>query len=265
MAARIERMTGGNAYAGLTTRTEGGQTLWTGKIEIAPDSIWEQPLRWKRPRRIFVNSMSDMLHENVSDGLMFRFIDIVYRCPHHTFLVLTKRSARMRDFFARWFDLTGENASEFRDARGPNAVRKNHPSGRAAIFAAYLDEMLAAAGGTVPAGAAWPTFDWAGGPMYWGGFHNLWLGVSCEDQKAADARVPDLLETPAAVRFVSYEPALGPVDFTRIGAPIYTADDEGWTFSCLDTGDYYTCYEDDRPVAGPVPAHRQVRRRSLHP
>lgn len=117
-----------------------------------------QPLRWRRPRRVFVNSMSDLFHEDVPRT----FIDAVWstmaEARHHIFQILTKRPARMLEFM--------------RD-------RKNK---------------------------GWKA-DW----------RNIWLGVSVEDQESANERIPLLLQTPAAVRFVSYEPALGPVDFVRGG------------------------------------------------
>jgi protein gp37 len=77
---------------------------------------------------------------------------------------------------------------------------------------------------------------------------NIWLGTSCEDQARADERIPLLLATPAAVRFVSLEPLLGPIDLGRIAAPLIHANeaDEGWTFNCLDTGDTYRQFIEDR-------------------
>ena len=87
-----------------------------------------------------------------------------------------------------------------------------HPSGRGQLFADMSLESM----GTPPAGAAYPTFDWMQGMIRWPlWFRNIWLGVSVEDQKTADERIPLLLQTPAAVRWASYEPALGPIDFGR--------------------------------------------------
>jgi hypothetical protein len=118
---------------------------------------------------------------------------------------------------ARWRDLDGEDFSQFKGARGPEGTRKAHSSGRGQLFASFLDALLEASGGRVPDGAAWPTFDWMAGMMYWPVIpHNVWLGVSIEDQARADERIPDLLATPAAVRFVSAEPLLGPVNFENV-------------------------------------------------
>lgn len=134
----------------------------------------DQPLRWKKPRMIFVNSMSDLFHEDVP----FEFIDKVFAvmtfAPRHVFQVLTKRPDRMREYMMR-------NRNTF-------ALRELAPSARGIAMAE--DEVI---------------------PLC----KNIWLGVSVEDQSAADERIPLLLDTPAAVRWVSAEPLLGPVDLSR--------------------------------------------------
>lgn len=216
MAARVERMNPKlEHYRGLTQPSNAGP-VWTGKINLAPEYILFEPLRWKKPRTVFVNSMSDLFHEDVPDGWIMTVFEIMWRTPQHTYQILTKRSKRMREFMTKWYDLSGENFDEFKDARGPDAVRKAHPSGRGQLFAAYLETLLERSGGKVPAGAAWPTFDWMQGMMWWPEFPpNVWLGVSAERQQEAEARIPDLLATPAAVRFVSAEPLIGPVDLRR--------------------------------------------------
>jgi protein gp37 len=176
-----------------------------------------QPLRWSKPRRVFVCSMTDLFGEWVTDGQIMRIFMVMAEARQHTFQVLTKRPERMRDFFTRWMDLTGESR-EPQMVRGPDATRERHPSGRGQLFAAYLEALAEPHGGQPPEGAAWPTFDWMEGPRWWG-FQppfNVWLGVSAEDQERADERIPLLLDTPAAVRFVSAEPLLGPIDFSRI-------------------------------------------------
>ncbi|WP_066918427.1 phage Gp37/Gp68 family protein [Methylobacterium sp. CCH5-D2] len=137
-----------------------------------------EPLRWRRPRRIFVCSMTDLFGAWVPDAMIDQVFAVMALSPRHTFQVLTKRSARMRDYCAR------------RDERG------RHPS--------MTDAALMAATG------CWntPALDLRAWPL-----PNVWLGVSAEDQARANERVPDLLATPAAVRFVSAEPLLGPIDF----------------------------------------------------
>lgn len=128
------------------------------------------------------------------------------QCPQHTFQILTKRHARMRDWVTRWAD-HGEDGPP-KIVRGPEATRTAHPSGRGQLFAAMLAAM-----GTPPEGSAYPTFDWMGGQRWWpGDLFNVHLGVSVEDQRWADVRIPALLDTPAAVRWLSCEPLLGPVN-----------------------------------------------------
>jgi protein gp37 len=132
----------GGPYDGLTN--EHGR--WNGTVRLI-ESTLEQPLRWRKPRRIFVNSMSDLFH----DGLLNREIDRIFAVMasalQHIFQVLTKRAERMAEYFA------------------------SRPCPK-----------------------------------------NVWLGVSVENQAAADERIPHLLRCPAKVRFLSCEPLLGPVD-----------------------------------------------------
>jgi protein gp37 len=161
-AARLD----GNAktphYLGTTQRVNGA-AVWSGKVAAAPDHIWEQPLRWKTPRRVFVNSMGDLFHAMVSLDQIDRAFAIMVSAPQHTFQILTKRPDVMKAYMAK------NRTAALIDAGAHRAF-------------------------------SWPP-------------KNVWLGVSCEDQRRADERVPVLLDTPAAVRFVSAEPLLGPVDF----------------------------------------------------
>lgn len=150
----------------------------TTGVRVHPERL-DQPLRWKKPRRIFVNSLSDLFHDDVSDAYIARVWAVMALAPQHTFQVLTKRHARMRALL-RSLDFMEAVAEGFRAA---------HPAGPLGSF----DE--------VPA-LPWP-------------LPNVWLGVTVEDQKHADLRVPYLLTTPAAVRFLSCEPLLGSVDLTR--------------------------------------------------
>lgn len=126
---------------------------WNGKVAMAEHKL-KEPLGWKLPQTVFVNSMGDLFHENVPDECITRVFCVIGQCyPLHKFVVLTKRPERMRDYLSQW----------------------------------SID-----------------------------GYHrNLAIGVSVEDQRTADERIPLLLQTPARWRFVSYEPALGPVDFSK--------------------------------------------------
>ena len=153
----------GRPFDGFVRIQTGIGPQWTGKVELVEKHLAD-PLRWREPRRIFVNSMSDLFHEALPDEAIDRVFAVMALCPQHTFQVLTKRPERMRV----WWRIEEEGIS----------VGDRVPSGK------------------------WP-------------LPNVWLGVSVEDQKTADERIPLLLQTPAAVRFVSYEPALGPVNFTR--------------------------------------------------
>lgn len=186
MAGRLERM-GSPIYKGLTQKTKAGD-VWTGKVEM---SNWGQvtaPLRWKKPARIFVNSMSDLFHENLPDEAIDKVFAVMALCPQHTFMVLTKRSGRMREYM---------NDPAMRCRIGA-AVRLLAPKNSTPYPTLY--------GGSIAESD--PVHPW---PL-----PQIWLGVSTEDQPRADERVPDLLATPAAVRFVSAEPLLGPVDFASI-------------------------------------------------
>lgn len=162
-----------------------------------------QPLRWTKPRRVFVNSMSDLFHEDVPDEFIDEVFAVMALAPHHTFQVLTKRPERMREYLSR-------PAVEVRI--GLQAMAMCMDSAVATKGRSKLGRgVLLNATDINPGGlAAWP-------------LPNVWLGVSVEDQATADERIPPLMRTPAAVRWISAEPLLGPVDLARIGG-----DQFGW-------------------------------------
>lgn len=140
----------------------------------------DQPLRWAKPRRIFVNSMSDLFHEDVPDEFIDQVFAVMALAKQHTFQVLTKRPERMREYArGNW------------QSRIMGHLRKfgGIPDG--------LGVMLQTINGSLP---------------------NVWLGVSVEDQATANQRIPILLQTPSAVRWISAEPLLGPIDLLRAGA-----------------------------------------------
>jgi protein gp37 len=146
------------------------------------DVMLTQPLRWKKPRKIFVCSMTDLFADFVTDEIVLKVLDVMRRTSwdggsnmgqiggvgEHTYQILTKRAARMASLMARLrFDRAkGMHLSD--DGKQPTILK------------------------------------------------NLWLGVSAERQEEADERIPLLLQTPAAVRFISAEPLLGPIDLTSI-------------------------------------------------
>ena len=154
------------------TKCVNGNHVWTGEVRLNEQWLM-QPIRWRKPRKIFVCAHGDLFHESVPDEWIDRVFGVMALAPQHTFQVLTKRSKRMQAYI--------EAPSEKR-----------------------IKEML-----------HWQHFDndplWPGWPL-----PNVWLGVTAEDQQRADERIPDLIETPAAVRFVSVEPMLGPVDLTKL-------------------------------------------------
>jgi protein gp37 len=160
----------GQPYEGTARRSPQGEGGWTGEVRFVPE-VLEQPLRWKHPRRIFVNSMSDLFHENVQPEWFAKIWGVMIQSPQHTFQILTKRPAIMRECL--------------KGARRSMGKRHN---------AEFIKSAF---------GLEFP-------------LRNIWLGVSVENQNTADERIPILLDTPAAVRFVSYEPALGPVDVRHI-------------------------------------------------
>lgn len=337
-AYRIEKMSEGagrrSHYAGTTQQSKAG-AVWTGKVNLAPDHIITQPLRWKRPRRIFVNSMSDLFHEDIPDDWIDKVFAVMILCPQHTFQVLTKRANRMSDYItdhgapfrvSRVIDGikfapgseeekiipienypgyfvsshgyiysekhgtrrkmkpdTGEQGHQrvqlYRDnaekrgdrflvhrlvleafvgpAPSPKAqgrhrdgnptnnalsnliwgdqyqnwldskrhgthrrhsklshdqvieIRDLHEAGENGEILARKYDVSATQIRNIVRGDQWsiePEISWPP--------ENCWLGVSVEDQARADERIPSLLSTPAAVRFISFEPLLGPVDVT---------------------------------------------------
>lgn len=97
MAARLQAM-GHDKYRG-TTRKSGGRYVWTGKVNVDHSSL-SAPLEWRKPKRIFVNSMSDLFHPSVPDSFVRRVWEVMAECPQHHFQVLTKRPDRMAALFA---------------------------------------------------------------------------------------------------------------------------------------------------------------------
>lgn len=186
---------------------------WTGKINLAPEDTLLKPLRWTRPRMIFVNSMSDLFHENVLDEWIDKVFAIMALSPNHTFQILTKRPERMKDYLSKKLDEFSDfgisETIKFTDLEGlifdyiyENGSLKSHLKDAGWFYDTDYYE-----GGSEPGDLIYE----AENPL-----HNVWLGVSIEDQKTADERIPLLLETPAAVRWLSVEPIL-----ENINLPIY--------------------------------------------
>ena len=139
------------AYEGLA---ENGR--FNGQVRLLPDRL-DWPLRWRKPRKVFVSDMADLLHQDVPGSYIGQVWDVMARTRQHTYQVLTKRQARLRSLLRGW-----------------ERVADRDP------------------------------------------LPNVWCGVSAENQKWADIRIPSLLDTPAAIRFTSLEPLLGPVDLSWV-------------------------------------------------
>jgi len=169
-------------HRGLTVLGKGEKgPRWTGEVRLV-ESALAKPLSWRKPQRVFVNSLSDLFHDSLKLDDVARIFAVMAEATRHTFQILTKRPKRMHgllssDAFwaqvdAAWCELfAADRTSDHHDIIANDLSRH------------FLD--------------------------------SVWLGVTAEDQQRADERIPLLLDTPSAVRFVSYEPALGPVDFGR--------------------------------------------------
>ncbi len=149
-------------------------------VQIHPERL-DMPLHWSKPSRVFVNSMSDLFHPDVDEKFIAKVFGIMWLATKHTFMVLTKRPDRMAELL---------NNEDFQMHTGWFASQ--------AIRELGLQKPK-----DLP---AWPN-------------QNIWLGVSVEDQKAADERIPLLLQMPAAVRFVSAEPLLGDLCLSELIPP----------------------------------------------
>ena len=159
-------------HRGLTVRAEGA-TDWTGEVRVV-ESMMDRPLRWTKPRRIFVNSLSDLFHPGVSDETIARIFAVMALAPQHTFQVLTKRPQRMADMLSTMLFWK---------------VVASH----------CADDQTAS--------LSWPYRTAIANHQ---GLPNVWLGVSIESDRYA-FRAAHLRRTPAAVRWISAEPLLGPL------------------------------------------------------
>ena len=152
----------------IAERFRGGPAFPNGFDMQLREHKLSEPLRWRKPSKVFVNSMSDLFHDSVPADYIIDVFAVMAKAQQHTFQVLTKRHARMRSLLS-----DSGFAREMWDRLG------------IVEYPEVPDEV-------------WP-------------LPNVWLGVSTEDQKWADIRIPALLDTPAAVRFISAEPLIGPI------------------------------------------------------
>lgn len=251
----------GQPYEGLTQIVNGHPT-WTGKVALVEEHLLD-PLKWgevvlhteecdrkqlaksvirvprsskrsakcgclSRPRRIFVNSMSDLFHENVPDAWIAKIVAVMIHASWHVYQVLTKRPERMRSLFAG-YDFWLLVQLELHALRGCISICRTLPD-------------------------------------------HVHLGVSVEDQKTADERIPLLLQTPAAVRFVSAEPLLGEIKL-RVREVDPDQPSLGWNSSALWESDIWRSDDD---VTSDGPSHAALdwvtvggesgkRARPMHP
>ena len=192
-----------HCYAKRMTERFGGDF---SKVTLHPDRL-EIPLRWRKPRMVFTPSMGDLFHEDVPDEFIDKVFGVMALAQRHTFQVLTKRPERMCSYIA-----AEERPVHFHDGslspKPASTATKALWAAQNAGHALYGDDM------------EWP-------------LPNVWLMVSAENQKAADERLPILMETPAAVRGVSLEPLLGPLNL----ACLHTGPGDTWLDSLI--GEWY--------------------------
>lgn len=208
---------------GLTVDSKAGP-VWNGEVRFNEQAML-QPLRWKKARRIFWNAHGDMFHPSVPDDWIDRCFAVMALTPHHIHQVLTKRADRMRQYMQ---DRAGKLARFMIDKYLIEAPVST-PKGRAINVAWPVQSIGDVDDPSDVAMRHWP-------------LPNVWLGVSIEDQARANERIPDLLFTPAQVRWLSIEPLLGPIDLTSIKAPREPDEpdlDTDWRFDALEVGDYY--------------------------
>ena len=165
-------------------------------VVMHPERL-DQPLRWQKPRRIFVNSMSDLFHELVPIEFVDKVFGVMAGAPRHTFQVLTKRPERMREYLS-------DPETKFRIWNAGRGVQSSSDNSNVR-HRDWYDLVPVAGPGKGP--------EWCY-PAQWP-LPNVWVGTSVEDQRVI-GRVTDLVATPAALRFLSCEPLIGPLSLSMI-------------------------------------------------
>lgn len=190
----------GKPFEGLINR----HGKWNGVMRQAPEHTLYEPLTWRRPTRVFVNSMTDLFHENAEEWWIDQIFAVMSLCPQHSFIILTKRAERMREYCSApdvWDRVDAMQSSIIEERVDALARRTDDLSARA------MDE--------------WP-------------LHNVILGVSVGRREFL-ARIDHLRETPAAVRMVSFEPLLedlGTIDLRGIGWAVVGSESGRGARSC---------------------------------
>lgn len=193
MGAKLENPGRLAYYEGLTEK-RGDRIEWTGQVNFVPESL-QIPIKTRKPTTWFVNSMSDLFHESVTDEQLDQIFAVMSATPYHTYQVLTKRPERMLAYFTE----------------------------------RHLNRIGSVSGVEIAIALPLP---------------NVWLGVTVENQKAADDRIPLLLQTPAAVRFLSCEPLLEEVNLISIA--------RGGINHCNALTGYRWDYGGTRPCPAPM-------------
>lgn len=196
MARRLRAM-GHKAYADVV----GPHGKWTGKIGYQMHEL-DMILRLRKPRMIFLGSMTDIFHEDVPFEYIDRAHAIIALCPQHTFQVLTKRIERAMEYYMTRTSID----DSYRVDRMPQWYN---------VLTGWLDE-----GHKGYLGRNWDRFEKAAEQTDFNDkpLPNLWLGTSISTQADADKNIPILLQIPASVRFISLEPMLERIDFRHINA-----------------------------------------------
>lgn len=186
----------------LSLRYGWSKKPWTApnaaeNVVLKPHKL-DLPLRWTEGRRIFVNSLSDVWHDQIPDSYIDSMFAVMAASSRHTYQILTKRPKRMQEYIAgltverlvsAWFRLCEEIDAFMGFRRTDTWIGRNkHLSSDLLSIKPHLSLPLS----------------------------NVWLGTSCEDQRRANERIPLLLQTPAVVHFLSLEPLLGPIDLKKI-------------------------------------------------
>lgn len=172
-----------------------------GKV-ICHEGELGRPLHWKKPRRVFVNSMSDLFHEDVPFTFVLAVMGVALVTPWHTYQILTKRPGRAAKFYKWWMT---------------EATRRHYLDLQVAMALDALHELGLKWDGKTA--TEWAEKHWdqtrrgcCDGPIPWPP-PNIWHGTSVSTQEDANQSIPVLVEIPAAVRFLSIEPLLEEIDF----------------------------------------------------
>lgn len=190
----------------------GPKSGWNRNVVILPENLGE-PQTWRKPQMVFVDSMSDLFHEQVPFDFIHEVMGVIAARSYHTFQVLTKRTDRMAQYFEQ-FTLADVYAHCLSLERSERAGSESPHY----YLRALLRHNDAVELGETDIPAPFMPKQW---PL-----PNVWLGTSVENQEWAEKRIPHLLKCPAAVRFLSCEPLLGPIDFNALG-------DGPWNYNAL--------------------------------